>query len=157
MSLEDLKEELKEVAEPAAVQPRDHERNGCHLEVGVRPEQVEAVARAARNADLFLESITAVDFTDSRQVIYHFNGYSEPSRVQVRVRLARDGSVPTISTVYDAALWHEREVFDLFGICFDNHPDMRRILLPDEADFHPLLKDFGKVYAFRKTEEIYGN
>ncbi|MGB6930801.1 MAG: NADH-quinone oxidoreductase subunit C, partial [Syntrophobacteria bacterium] len=58
--------------------------------------------------------------------------------------------------IYDAALWYEREVFELFGIRFDNHPDLRRLLLPEDADFYPLLKDYGKVHAFRSTEEIYG-
>jgi NADH-quinone oxidoreductase subunit C len=77
--------------------------------------------------------------------------------VQVRVQLSRDESLPTISGLYDAALWYEREVFDLFGIHFDNHPDLRRLLLPEDADFHPLLKEFGKVHAFRSTEEIYGD
>jgi NADH-quinone oxidoreductase subunit C len=118
---------------------------------------VEAVAGAAREADFFLESITAVDFTDESQVIYHFNSFVTPSRVQVRVQLAKGESLPTISASYNAALWHEREVFDLFGIRFDNHPDLRRILLPEDADFHPLLKEFGKVNAFRSREEIYGD
>ena len=75
----------------------------------------------------------------------------------MRVQLARGESLPSISNLYDSALWYEREVFDLFGIRFDNHPDLRRILLPDEADFHPLLKDYGKVHAFKSTEEIYDN
>ena len=82
--------------------------------------------------------------------------FSSVSRTLVRVQLARGESVPTVSSIYDAALWYEREVFDLYGIQFDNHPDLRRILLPDDADFHPLLKDYGKVHAFRSTEEIYG-
>jgi NADH-quinone oxidoreductase subunit C len=113
------------------------------------------LAKAARQADLFLESITAADFTNGPQVIYHYNSFVTISRVLVRVPLARGDSLPTISSVYDAALWYEREVFDLFGIRFDNHPDMRRILLPEDADFHPLLKDYGKVHAFRSTEDIY--
>ena len=156
MSLEDLKEELSKVVEPAAILPRDHDKDGCLLEIRVPVDQVESVAKAARQADLFLESITAVDFTDGLQVIYHYNSFATISRVLVRVPLSRGDSLPTISNFYDAALWYEREVFDLFGIRFDNHPDLRRILLPEDADFHPLLKDYGKVHAFRSREDIYG-
>ncbi len=157
MSLEDLKEELAKVVETSAIQPGDYGKNGCVLEIGAGADQVMVVAQAARAADFFLESITALDFTNGPQVIYHFNSCGEISRTQVRVQLARGESLPSISNLYDAALWYEREVFDLFGIRFDNHPDLRRILLPDEADFHPLLKDYGKVHAFRSTEEIYDN
>jgi NADH-quinone oxidoreductase subunit C len=156
MSLEDLKEELSKVVEPTAISPRDHDKDGCLLEIRATVDQVESVAKAARQADLFLESITATDFTNGPQVIYHYNSFVTISRVLVRVPLARGDSVPTISNVYDAALWYEREVFDLFGIRFDNHPDLRRILLPEDADFHPLLKDYGKVHAFRSREDIYG-
>jgi NADH-quinone oxidoreductase subunit C len=77
--------------------------------------------------------------------------------VQVRVPLEGGESVPTISGAYDAALWYEREVFDLFGIRFDGHPDLRRLLLPEDADFHPLRKGFGKVHAFRSAQEVYGD
>ena len=157
MSLEDLREELSKVVEPSAILPRDYEKNGCLLEIRAGADQVVAIAQAARAADFFLESITAADFTNGPQVIYHFNSYGTVSRAQVRVQLSRGDPVPSISNLYDAALWHEREVFDLFGIRFDNHPDLRRILLPEDADFHPLLKDYGKVHAFRGTEEIYDN
>jgi NADH-quinone oxidoreductase subunit C len=156
MSLEDLKEELSKVVEPANIRSRQHEKDGFFLEVEARAKEVEALAKAAREADCFLESITAADFTEGVQIIYQFNSFSGVSRTLVRVQLARDESVPTISSIYAAALWYEREVFDLYGIRFDNHPDLRRILLPEDADFHPLLKDYGKVHAFRSTEEIYG-
>jgi NADH-quinone oxidoreductase subunit C len=117
---------------------------------------VDAIARTARHAGFFLEAITALDFTGGPQVIYFFNFYEAPSRLQVRVQLKPGESLPTISSVYDAALWYEREVFDLFGVRFDNHPDLRRLLLPEDADFNPLRKDFGKVHAFRSAKEIYG-
>ncbi len=157
MSFDDFREELGQAVDPAAIRPGDHGKKGYSLEVTARPDQVERIARAAREADLFLEAISGVDFTDGFQVVYFFNGFGPGSRVQVRVKASKGESLPTISTVYDAALWHEREVFDLFGIVFDNHPDLRRLLLPEDADFHPLRKDFGKVHAVRSTDEIYGD
>jgi NADH-quinone oxidoreductase subunit C len=156
MSLEDLKEELSKIVEPGNMVPRNYEQDGCLLEVKAKADQVEAVAKAAREADCFLESITAADFTNGPQLIYLFNSCTSISRVLVRVQLSRGESVASIGSIYDAALWYEREVFELFSIRFDNHPDLRRLLLPEDADFYPLLKDYGKVHAFRSTEEIYG-
>lgn len=157
MFSEDLRENLSQVLNPGAFRTGDYQKSGCLLEIRAAAGQMEAVARVIRDAGLFLESITAVDFTNGLQLIYHFNSFYKFGRVQVRVQLTGDEAVPTISLHYDSALWHEREVFDLFGIHFDNHPDLRRILLPEEADFHPLRKEFGKVKAFRSTEETYGD
>jgi NADH-quinone oxidoreductase subunit C len=156
MSLEDLKEELSRVVDPVNIWSRDHEKDGFSLEIKAKTGEVVALAQAAREADCFLESITAADFTEGVQILYQFNSFSSVIRTLVRVQLVRNESVPTISSIYNAALWYEREVFDLYGIRFDSHPDLRRILLPEDADFHPLLKDYGKVHAFRSTEEIYG-
>jgi NADH-quinone oxidoreductase subunit C len=156
MSLEDLKEELSKVVDPRKIRSRDYDKDGFSLEIEAKAKDMGALAQAAREADCFLESITAADFSEGVQIIYQFNSFANMARTLVRVQLVRNESVPTISTIYDAALWYEREVFDLYGIRFDNHPDLRRILLPEDADFHPLLKDYGKVQAFRSTEEIYG-
>ena len=156
MSFESFREELqRQLPELAAVRPRDYALSGRRLEIQAERDQVVAIARTARQVGLFLEAITAIDFTEGPQVIYLFNSYEAPSRVQVRVQLRPKEALPTISSVYDAALWYEREVFDLFGIRFDNHPGLRRLLLPEDADFHPLRKDFGKVHAFRSVKEIY--
>jgi NADH-quinone oxidoreductase subunit C len=156
MSLEDLKEELSKVVDRASIRSRNYEKDGFFLEIDAKSQEVEPLARAAREADCFLESISAADFSEGVQIVYQFNSYYSVARTLIRVQLARNESVPTISTIYDAALWYEREVFDLYGIRFDHHPDLRRILLPEDADFHPLLKAYGKVHAFRSREEIYG-
>ncbi|PNV87469.1 MAG: hypothetical protein C0610_01405, partial [Desulfobacteraceae bacterium] len=89
--------------------PRDYEKDGCLLEIKARAEQVEAVAKAAFETDCFLESITAVDFTNGPQIIYQFNSFTSISRVLVRVQLSRGESVVSIGSIYDAALWYERE------------------------------------------------
>ncbi len=63
--------------------------------------------------------------------------------IALKVRVPRDGGhVATVSDVWPAAEWHEREVYDMFGVTFDNHPDMRRILCPDDWVGYPLRKDY---------------
>lgn len=80
---------------------------------------------------------------DDLEVVYDFNHYETLCRVTVRTRVPRDNpEVPTISDIYPGANWHERETHDFFGIKFVGHPYLVPLLLPEDADFHPLLKDF---------------
>ncbi|MDH5297562.1 MAG: NADH-quinone oxidoreductase subunit C [Desulfobulbaceae bacterium] len=80
---------------------------------------------------------------EEMEVVYDFNHYGECCRVVVRTRVPRDNpELPTISAIYPGANWHERETHDFFGIRFLGHPDLSPLLLPEDADFHPLLKDF---------------
>ena len=90
--------------------------------------------------------ITAVDRyrpEDRFEVVYHL--YSIEHRTYLRVRVQVDESdltVPTVSGVWAAANWHERETFDMFGIKFTGHPDLRRFYMPEDFEYHPLRKDF---------------
>lgn len=91
------------------------------------------------------EETVTEDLSDELEVVYDFNNMSELCRVVVRVRVPRDNSdyeLPTISTIFPGANWHERETHDFFGIKFKGHPDLIPLLLPEDADYHPLLKDF---------------
>jgi NADH-quinone oxidoreductase subunit C len=103
-----------------------------------------------------LVEVTAADYhpADPRfEVVYHLvclgaayapAGPPAPvRRLRVKVRVSgSDARVPTVTSVYPAANWLEREVYDLFGVSFDGHPDMRRILMPDEWEGHPGRKDY---------------
>ena len=93
----------------------------------------------------FCSDVTATDWPPRPQrfdVIYCLYSTVLRHRVRVKVRIADGEAPPTVSGVWPAANWLEREVFDLFGIRFDGHPDMRRILMPDEWQGHPQRKDY---------------
>jgi len=77
------------------------------------------------------------------EVNYHLFSTTRHHRVRLKVLLnEEDVHLPTVSGIWRTANWHERETFDLFGVIFDGHPDLRRILLPDDWQGHALRKDF---------------
>jgi NADH-quinone oxidoreductase subunit C len=85
---------------------------------------------------------------------YHLVSIPKKSRVRLRVRLAgNDAVVDSLVPVWPGANWLEREIFDLFGIQFTDHPDLRRILLPDDWEGHPLRRDY-PVHGFRDIPAI---
>ena len=93
-----------------------------------------------------LSTVTAVDRYPAEprfEVVYHLHSVERNDRVRLKCRLSGvDPSIDSVTGVWRGANWYEREVFDLFGIRFVNHPDLRRILLPDEWEGHPLRKDY---------------
>ncbi|MGA3118311.1 MAG: NADH-quinone oxidoreductase subunit C [Syntrophobacteraceae bacterium] len=117
---------------------------------------IRDATKAFWSAGFFLESITALDFEDTFELVYHFNCYEPKSRLVVRVLCGHDQVPPSICDIFRGAGWLEREVHDFFGISFSGNTDMRPLLLPEDADYHPLRKTFGKVSAYHKREEIYG-
>ncbi len=74
-------------------------------------------------------------------VVYLFHRLSDNARTRLKVQVADGAAVPTISGLYAAAAWYEREVYDLYGVPFADHPDLRRILMPDDWIGHPLRRD----------------
>ena len=119
-------------------------------DVYVSRDAVLAVARALRDtpelAFSFLAEITAVDFWPAAprfELVYILVSISNRLRLRLKVRLnADDAHVATVSEVWPAANWLEREVWDLFGIAFDGHPDPRRLLMPEDWEGYPLRKDY---------------
>ncbi|MBI2819954.1 MAG: NADH-quinone oxidoreductase subunit C, partial [Acidobacteria bacterium] len=76
------------------------------------------------------------------EVIYQLYSFSRNERLRVKVPLGEQEAVESVIPVWSGADWMEREVFDMFGIRFDHHPNLKRILLPDEWEGHPLRKDY---------------
>lgn len=91
----------------------------------------------------YLANLTAVDYLDFIEVIYHINSIPENRRIMVKVRVNREEAiVPSAVSLWPGADWQERELYDLMGIRFQNHPNLTRILLPDDFEGYPLRKDF---------------
>ncbi len=113
----------------------------------VVPEEVRAACKALQAAGYnFFEDMTAVDWFPSAprfQLSYHLLSHARKERIRLCVMLAEDEPcVESITSVWMGADFYEREVFDLFGIRFEGHPNLRRIMLPDDWDGHPLRKDY---------------
>lgn len=145
---EDKKKKPAKKEEPRknGVLERNHAEHGYDIDVQLEPDELLAAVMILDKAEFFLESITGVDWIKEKQleVIYDFSRYDfDQCRVVIRTRTPRDQpSVPTISKIFSGANWHERETHDFFGIKFEGHPHLVPLLLPEDADFHPLLKDF---------------
>jgi NADH-quinone oxidoreductase subunit C len=95
----------------------------------------------------FLTDITAVHYPDSLGkefcVVYHMHSLTNNFRIRIKVYLQTDDvHIPTMIPLFASANWMERETFDLFGVLFDGHPDLRRILNMEEMDYHPMLKQY---------------
>jgi NADH-quinone oxidoreductase subunit C len=112
--------------------PREQIRGAC-----------EAVQQAGYN---FLEDVTAVDWYPSEprfQITYHILSHSLKDRVRLVVRLASDdAAIDSIVSIWPSANFYEREIFDLFGVHFGGHPNLRRIMMPEDWEGHPLRKDY---------------
>jgi len=104
----------------------------------------------------FLAEVTAVDYLprDPRyEVVYQLVSTSNRLRLRLKVRVPDGGAVPTVSGVWPAAGWPEREVWDMFGISIDGHPDLRRLLMPEDWEGHPQRKDY--PVQIRQPPKIY--
>ncbi|MDQ3804261.1 MAG: NADH-quinone oxidoreductase subunit C, partial [Acidobacteriota bacterium] len=120
------------------------------LSVHVKAESIVEVCRALRDdAETpfdYLSDLTCVHWPERDEapfeIVYNLYSTSKNERVRLKVAAGEGEGVESVTGVWPAANWMEREVFDLFGVRFRNHPDLRRLLLPPDWDGHPLRKDY---------------
>ncbi|HWQ56581.1 MAG TPA: NADH-quinone oxidoreductase subunit C [Bryobacteraceae bacterium] len=149
-----LPENLKEHAAAAALDafdPTAITAGAFHhgeLALEVDASRIAAVCAFLKSAQGFtrLSTVTAVDRYPAEvrfEVVYHLHSVDRNLRLRLKCRLSGDRpEIDSVTHVWRAAEWYEREAFDLFGIRFRNHPDLRRIMLPEDWEGHPLRKDY---------------
>ncbi|WP_158941908.1 NADH-quinone oxidoreductase subunit C [Granulicella sp. S190] len=125
----------------------DAKYDRAELTITVARESIVAAAMAVQQAGYnFLEDVTAVDWYPSEprfQITYHILSHSLKERIRLAVRLDGDAAaLDSITSVWPSANFYEREVFDLFGVHFGGHPNLRRIMMPEDWNGHPLRKDY---------------
>ena len=105
----------------------------------------------------YLVFMTAVDYLEKNviELVYYLQTLANRDTLILKVELPRQKpEVHSLALIWPAAEWHERETFDLFGVNFIGHPDQRRILLPEDWDGHPLLKDYSRAGVVKRPETI---
>jgi NADH-quinone oxidoreductase subunit C len=108
----------------------------------------------------FLTDLTARHVPDSEksfQVIYHLYSFPRNVRLRLKVDLSDGESCPSVAAVWSSANWMEREAYDLVGVRFDGHPDLRRLLLPEDWDGHPLRKDYPLEFRYNRWTQEHLN
>jgi NADH-quinone oxidoreductase subunit C len=131
------------------------ETGGMQPALIIAPDRITDVCLELRNNPAtycdFLACLSGVDYgTEANKfgVVYHLTSIPYQTQITLKISKTQDRnfddlpSFPSVSSVYRTAEWHEREVYDLLGIFFENHPDLRRILLPDDWEGFPLRKDY---------------
>lgn len=134
---------------------------GLQPTLSVKPEQLPKLCHWLRDNPKyyfdFLANITAVDYFPESKFAVVYNLTSIPFQLQLtlRVEIEQQGrdlnqlpELPSVSAVWRTADWHEREAFDMMGIFFTGHPDLRRILMPDDWEGYPLRKDYQDAESY---------
>ena len=119
------------------------------LQISISADQILDVVDFIKNDEACefrqITDIAGVDFPDRQKrfdVIYHFLSFKHNSRLRIKIIIGEDESIPSITPIFPAANWFEREAFDMYGIQFKDHPDLRRILTDYGFEGYPLRKDF---------------
>jgi NADH-quinone oxidoreductase subunit C len=130
------------------------------LSIRIQPARVVEVCAALKDDDEtpfnYLSDLTCVHYPDQKaapfEVIYNLYSISKNERVRLKAAVNGEG-IESVTSIWPAADWLEREVYDLFGVVFHNHPDLRRILLPPDWEGHPLRKDYPLEFVENRWTE----
>ncbi len=157
MNAEEIHNKLKEKFGDSIL---EFNPQAVQLYVKLSPKSVLDVARFMKDDEELafdcLMCLSSVDYPESIEVVYHFYSNVKGHKCVLKVEVPREnGSVPSVESVWRTADWHEREAYDLVGVVFEDHPDLRRILLPEDWEGYPLRKDYQVQEFYRGMRVPY--
>ena len=156
MTFDEIKSTLVSIFGDQVIRKEDH--TGLQPALFIDKADIVAVCLFLRDTEGlyfdFLSNLTAVDYEEHFTIVYHLNSLPYQQTIVLKVELSGNRAldelpeIPSVASVWRTADWHEREAFDLMGIFFEGHPDLRRILLPDDWDGYPLWKDYQEAEKY---------
>lgn len=144
-------EALRRVSLSAAYDPAGE--RGWHIMALTEPERIVEAARLLFAEEFSLSFVTAAHVSQGFEIIYQFFRWDDGLRVELRVSVSSGREVPSLSSFYQGAAWHEREICDFFGLGFSGHPGLKPLILTrQEKGLNPLLKQQNSV---RPREDLF--
>ena len=141
MTNEAIKEQIT-LINPAAI----FDETGEWLNVMIEPNQLITLVAACRKGILnmdYLFCLTCIDWTTQLTMVYHLSSTTHRQTIVIKANVDRTNpQIETVSSIWRTAEFHEREVFEMFGVTFLNHPDLRKLILEDDFKGYPMRKDF---------------
>lgn len=122
----------------------------AHIDVSQLVEGLWELKKNSAYRMDFLKYLTIVEWEEDLEALYHLQSYPRRHEVCISTRLPKENpTLPSVHQIWPAANWHEREMYDLFGVHFTDHPNLKRLLLPPDWIGHPLRKDFQEQETFQ--------
>ncbi len=141
MTNEEIKEFISGI-QPAAT----YDETGEWLNINIEASEWKRLAKLLRNAPFnfdHLFCLTCIDWKTHMTIVYHLSSTIHRHTIVVKAKVDRaDPRIETVADTWRTAEFHEREVYELFGVRFNNHPDLRRLILTDDFEGYPLRKDY---------------
>ena len=139
---------LEKITAAAGEEPVEFTEFRGDTTVVVTPSALLSVAQCVKSElsfDLIIDVLGVDMYRPEKryEVVYVLYSISRKAYLQLKIRIDEEHpEVPSVTSIWPGANWHEREVYDMFGITFTGHPDLRRLYMPEEFEYHPLRKDF---------------
>jgi NADH-quinone oxidoreductase subunit C len=156
-------ERIAEIARAASTADVTQDTTSTPPSIRVSPKDIVSICKALyQHPELYFDMLSCITGIDNGPqagtMDIAYNLYSIPFNLHLMVKLTiprDDESVESVSSIWRTAEWHEREIFDMLGVAFKNHPDLRRILMPADWEGHPLRKDYKQQEYYRNIKLDY--